>query len=607
MNFISTNSQKILLNLLLIVAIGFVEAGGVYLIFKLMPENFFIIHQNKEMVNPNLFSFISVSLIIGWLGILLAYYAWAIYFYNINLGYTNEDWAKIKKKRAEAETLQKLGEVEGIMTYKIPADNPYKDETFGLPNGTVRGTIALSLLVGGFSLLILSQNPAIYEQAEVVEKYLEYFKTAFLMMIAFYFGSQSLKFFKSPSVVAEENKPEIIKPPITVLSPETQKDTFIQQKAYSSPQTTANISKDERPILKEEKSLPELPAPVAKVISLNESNRKISEEDIAECAAELEIEPALINAVIKVESSGSGFLSDGRPKILFEGHIFWDLLIKKGKKPQDYATAHPDIVYPSWTKKYYSSKMSDEYKRLDKAVLIDEDSAYQSASWGLFQIMGMNYKKAGFETVHDFVAAQKESETSQLKSFINFIKNEDLITYLKKYDWRGFALRYNGKGYEANNYHTKLEKAYSECSKLHTPTIKATLKRTISNEKETLGDFTLFNADRPIFSCKTLELPWKENKTNISCIPVGKYKVEKRFSQEYHNHFHITDVKDRAWILIHAGNYYTDTRGCVLVGNEFIDINKDGFKDVANSKLTLQKLNQVTPEKFDLEIISTPV
>ena len=62
------------------------------------------------------------------------------------------------------------------------------------------------------------------------------------------------------------------------------------------------------------------------------------------------------------------------------------------------------------------------------------------------------------------------------------------------------------------------------------------------------------------------------------------------------------DVPDRNYILIHAGNYYSDIRGCILVGMDHLDINKDGFKDVTYSKDTLKKLYKILPEKFELEI-----
>jgi signal peptidase I len=104
------------------------------------------------------------------------------------------------------------------------------------------------------------------------------------------------------------------------------------------------------------------------------------------------------------------------------------------------------------------------------------------------------------------------------------------------------------------------------------------------------------------YMCDTLELPWKENQRNISCIPPGKYDVVKRKSSKFGNHFHVKGVPDRSYILIHKGNYYTDIRGCILVGEDLADINKDGHMDVTSSSATMKDLLSIMPDKFTLTI-----
>ena len=117
-------------------------------------------------------------------------------------------------------------------------------------------------------------------------------------------------------------------------------------------------------------------------------------------------------------------------------------------------------------------------------------------------------------------------------------------------------------------------------------------------DKQTLGRLIYDNK----FMCHTLELPWKDNQHNISCIPEGTYKVTRRISAKHGLHFEIHDVKNRSYILIHSANFVSQLRGCVAVGDGLKDINNDGLKDVINSKKTLEMLLEELPQEFDLVI-----
>lgn len=130
----------------------------------------------------------------------------------------------------------------------------------------------------------------------------------------------------------------------------------------------------------------------------------------------------------------------------------------------------------------------------------------------------------------------------------------------------------------------------------------AKITRQPSDAKQTLGEMVIEKAGKPVFRCKTLELAWKNNAQQVSCIPAGTYQVVKRHSPKYGYHFHIQNVPNRSWILIHHGNYHTDILGCVLVGQSHTDINGDGHRDVTNSKTTMVALNKVLPDSFQLII-----
>ena len=70
--------------------------------------------------------------------------------------------------------------------------------------------------------------------------------------------------------------------------------------------------------------------------------------------------------------------------------------------------------------------------------------------------------------------------------------------------------------------------------------------------------------------CDTLELPYKDNKRSISCIPAGEYQARLRYPRESGSrdylHILVKDVPNRDYILFHRGNTAKDSRGCILVG-----------------------------------------
>ena len=127
------------------------------------------------------------------------------------------------------------------------------------------------------------------------------------------------------------------------------------------------------------------------------------------------------------------------------------------------------------------------------------------------------------------------------------------------------------------------------------------INRIFSSEFQTLGILTIYDKhDFPFWECRTLELPDLGNKSRISCIPEGEYEVVKRNSAKYGDHFHILDVPNRSYILIHNANYVRQLLGCIAVGLSHID--GDGLRDVTRSKSTMKDLNRILPDSFKLDI-----
>jgi hypothetical protein len=141
--------------------------------------------------------------------------------------------------------------------------------------------------------------------------------------------------------------------------------------------------------------------------------------------------------------------------------------------------------------------------------------------------------------------------------------------------------------------------------------IKTVLTRIPLKEnqgKQTLGTMAVYDGINKIYETKTLELPWKENKRKISCIPDGDYFVRKRLASESgsrdYDHFIVEDVEGRSYILWHSGNFHWHILGCILHGQSHADINKDGLLDVTNTGFTIAQLYKILPDRFPFKIIT---
>ena len=164
-----------------------------------------------------------------------------------------------------------------------------------------------------------------------------------------------------------------------------------------------------------------------------------------------------INMLLKVESGGSSFDRNGRPIILFEPHIFHRRT--KGKwSPADFS-------YSKWGARPYPKSFDGRWSQLEAAALRDPVAALESASWGLFQVMGFHWQALGYESAYAFADAMASGEPAHLGAMVRFIEANGLKRALQACrandpdSCRAFARGYNGPGFEKNRYHIKLAEA----------------------------------------------------------------------------------------------------------------------------------------------------
>lgn len=185
----------------------------------------------------------------------------------------------------------------------------------------------------------------------------------------------------------------------------------------------------------------------------NRSAPAVTDAEVAGFAAEIGCSVKQVRAVAKVESGGAAFDTAGRPKILFERHYFHRLTDGK------------------WSVCSFSNPSGggygeDSWDKLVAAACRDPWAAFQSCSWGKFQVMGANWKALGYASPLDMAWSMRESEAGHYEALARFVKVNGLADDMARLstnaaDNEGFAKGYNGPGFRNFDYHTKLAAAMS--------------------------------------------------------------------------------------------------------------------------------------------------
>ncbi len=173
-------------------------------------------------------------------------------------------------------------------------------------------------------------------------------------------------------------------------------------------------------------------------------------------AALFNLDWVAICAFISVETGGLGFDSKtGKIIIQFEPAWF--------RKKTPFA---PSGLW-SVNKVDVQSK---EWEAFNNAFSINPDSAMQSTSIGLGQIMGFHYARLGYKSVGEMWDDAKKGLDRQIWQICKFIATDiKLQSALKANDWDGVATIYNGSGYKAlaakygrEPYDVSMEKAFNK-------------------------------------------------------------------------------------------------------------------------------------------------
>lgn len=180
----------------------------------------------------------------------------------------------------------------------------------------------------------------------------------------------------------------------------------------------------------------------------------IPREACIDIAAELGCDIPAIRAVAEVESGGRTNLK----VFLFEPHWFSRLTSRR------WDATHPDVSYPRWDRKKYPKTLKAKMAQFGEACVLDSQKAYESCSWGLFQIMGYHYLVCDYESAMQMALALQNTIDANVVAFGKVIRYMKLDDELRNHQWDLFARKYNGPEYFRNHYDLKIERAYTRFS-----------------------------------------------------------------------------------------------------------------------------------------------
>lgn len=184
----------------------------------------------------------------------------------------------------------------------------------------------------------------------------------------------------------------------------------------------------------------------------------IRDAEIAVLADRFDCTPKQLKAVAKVESGGSAFDPSGRPKILFERHLFHRFTFGRYSIAPFSNASGGGYNESSWDK-------------LTAAACKDAEAAFSAVSWGKFQVLGAHasgryagFLDLGYGSAVDLAYSTVTSEAAHYELLARYIEAAGLGRALRRLstnpeDNRAFALGYNGPKYHQFDYHNKLARA----------------------------------------------------------------------------------------------------------------------------------------------------
>ncbi len=121
-----------------------------------------------------------------------------------------------------------------------------------------------------------------------------------------------------------------------------------------------------------------------------------------------------------------------------------------------------------------------------------------------------------------------------------------------------------------------------------------TIHRYIQDENQSSGVVTVFIDGQPVYSGVSLERGWRNNESNVSCVPAGEYPLKLEYSPRFKKDlWELKEVPNRSEAKFHSANYWNQLNGCIALGLKYADINADNYADVVKSVIAMSLFHEV--------------
>lgn len=131
------------------------------------------------------------------------------------------------------------------------------------------------------------------------------------------------------------------------------------------------------------------------------------------------------------------------------------------------------------------------------------------------------------------------------------------------------------------------------------------LQRYKEDYKQTTGTLTVIDENGwPLYAAPCIERGDRDNERMVSNVPPGTYDMVLEYSPKFNTDlWELKGVPGRSECKIHASNYWKQLNGCIAPGMYLTDLNRDGYQDVAQSRVSLDRFHRIMGMEWRSKII----